>query len=235
MFVKIILRSFYPFEVTTYAITTRKKVRDLVSTDANWMKEASRAGQIFLCNPYERPAISLEELRRKRIPKYVGRRASESHSPRILNIQCIFIFPKLIRISVMEECEGTSTAISILLSRFKTLPKVCYYDDNCNLAKSVILRTPWVNDECLIASDRFHYRGHKCNTVCDPDSYSLSRLHSTSSAESINQQCNFSKSHIRFIRKDNFMLFFPIKAIHINIRAVIRDKRGTQDIDDAPF
>ena len=99
----------------------------------------------------------------------------------------------------MDESEGTSTALSVLVSRFKVLPKICYYDNSCNLAKSVVLRTLWINETCLIVSDRFHYRGHECNIVCDPESYEDTRFHSTSGAESINQMWNFSKSHIRFL------------------------------------
>ena len=44
--------------------------------------------------------------------------------------------PKLIGLSVMDECESVSTAMSVLLSRFKNLPQATYYDNNCNLEKS---------------------------------------------------------------------------------------------------
>ena len=37
----------------------------------------------------------------------------------------------------MEESQGPSSALSILLSRFKTLSKVFNYDYNCNLASQL--------------------------------------------------------------------------------------------------
>ena len=145
-------------------------------TDPNWMKEASRTGQIFPCNPHVRPAISFGITSKRENSENCMKncKASESHSPGMFTVHCVCRIPNSIGISLTKEFEGTSTALSILLSRFKTLPKICYYDGSCNLAKSVILRTPLVYGECLIASDRFHYRAHKFNIVFDPDSYSLS-------------------------------------------------------------
>lgn len=60
----------------------------------------------------------------------------------------------------MDECEGVSTALNVLLSRFLWLPRTLYYNNGCNLLKSIILMVHWVNDECLILSDRFYYRTH---------------------------------------------------------------------------
>ena len=53
----------------------------------------------------------------------------------------------------MDMCESTSTALSDLVSRFLVLPKICYYDNSFNLAKSAILRNLWVNETCPIVSD----------------------------------------------------------------------------------
>lgn len=134
----------------------------------------------------------------------------------------------------MVECEGENTAQSFLLSRFRTLLKFCYYDDSCNRAKYAVLRTPWVKEECLAASDRFQYRGHKCSIVCYPDSYSMSGLHRTSDAEFINQQWNFSESYTRFLKKRPYT-FLGIKSTFVSICARIRDKRGTKDFGDKHF
>ena len=131
----------------------------------------------------------------------------------------------------MEECEGMSTALSILLSRFKELPTVCYYDDSCDLAKSVVLRTAWVNDDFLIVSYRFHYRGHKRNLVTDPNSYGVCREHRKSGAESINQLWNLSKSNNRFLSQENLIPFVSLRAIFINIRSCIREYYRKADFD----
>ena len=133
-------------------------------------------------------------------------RASESHSRGIFTVQCYCRYPKILRLSVMSECEGVSTAISVLLSRFKHLPRACYYDNACNMLRSIDLRLPWINETCLIVCDRFHYKGHTCNSVCDPDSYLSCSNHLTSAAESLNNLWNFSKSHFRHLKGENMMV-----------------------------
>jgi len=196
-----------------------------------------QTGQLFPGHPMVRPSIDFGRSARNENESKCRKdyRASDTHSPGIFTVQCVCRYPKVIGVSVMDECEGTSTAMSILLSRFKSLPRVCYYDNSCNLAKSIILRTPWVNEKCLVVSDRFHYRGHKCNVVNDPDSYPACRMHSTSGAESINQHWNFSKSHVRFLSADNLMPFLAIRTVFLNIRARIREKFGVMDIDDSHY
>ena len=162
-------------------------------------------------------------------------RASSSHSSRMFTVQCAFRHPKLIVISVMDECDGISTSMSILVPRFKELSAVCYYDDACNFRKSIILRTPWINESCKIACDRFHYHSHKRNVVCDPDIYISCSRHQKSSAESINQRWNLSKSYIRFLGSKSLMPFLAIRAIFINISALIYEKYETHDIDEAHY
>jgi len=160
---------------------------------------------------------------------------SESHSPGIFTVQCVCSHPKLIGISVMQECEGVSTALSVLLARFRRLPRVCYYDNACNMSKSIILRCPWVNDDCIIVCDRFHYHGHTCNSIWDPSNYPSCRNHATSGAEAINHVWNFSKSHLRFLRPDNMMPFLAARAVFVNIRASIREFNGKTDINAKQF
>ncbi len=131
--------------------------------------------------------VGQDEGECKKLSKHY--RASYFHSPGIFTAQCACRYPKLI---------GLSTVLSMLISRFRILPRACYYDNGCNMLRSVAIRTPWVEEQCLIVSYRSHYRSHKCDIVTDPDSYSWCKPHSTSSAESINQHWKFSKPHVRF-------------------------------------
>ena len=85
----------------------------------------------------------------------------------------------------MNEWESVSTAMSIILSRFKYLPMAKYYDNRRILSKSVHFRFPWIKDQTIIMSHRFHYRSHRPNTVTDPDSYEMCKSHLTSEAKSI--------------------------------------------------
>ncbi len=107
----------------------------------------------------------------------------------------------------MSECEGISTALSVLLSRFKLLLRVTYYDNGCNMPKSIAIRAPSVNESTLVLCDRFHYKSHSCNSNCDPVNHQSCSVHHTSGAESINQLWNFSKNHVTFLNADNLMPF----------------------------
>ena len=203
----------------------------------DWIDEALDTGELFPGNPVMRPNVTFGRSSRT---ENVARckknyRKSDSHSPGIFTVQRVCRCPKLIGLSVMDECEIVSTAMSVLLSRFKYLPKATYYDNGYNLSKSVLIRFPWINDETIIMSDRFHYRSHKCNTVTDPDRYAICNDHRTSGTESINQQWNFSKKHIRYLSPENLMSYLAIRSVFLNIRTSIREKFEIQDIGDTHF
>ena len=104
--------------------------------------------------------------------------------------------------------KGVNTALSVLLLLFRNLPRVCYYDNACNMLRSIFLGVPWINGDCLIACDRFLYRGRTCNSIRDPGSYRSYDGHGTSGAESENQLLNFSKSHLPFLHPYKVMPFF---------------------------
>ena len=120
----------------------------------------------------------------------------------------------------MDSCEGVSTAFSVLLSRFKVLPRCTYYDNACNLRKSVALSIPWVNELTRIACDRFHYRGHVCNSVNDPSAYPSSDSHNTSNAEVLNRMWSTLKSLSRLLNPKNLMSFLIARAALMNTRSI---------------
>ena len=197
-----------------------------------WFYEACETGELFPGRPQVRPNMdfgptSSAENSRSCRKHYSKARA---HTPGIFTVQCACKRPKLLGVSVMTRTEGVSTALSVLLSRFKILPRVCYYDNGCNMARSIVLRVPWVNNECLLVCDRFHYASHTCNSICDPDSYTSCTDHATSSAESINQLWTFSKSHLRFLGPENLMPFLTARSIFMNVRAYVREETGKSDI-----
>ena len=130
----------------------------------------------------------------------------------------------------MTRTEGISTASSVLLSRFRKLPRVCYYDNSCSMARSIILIVPWVNNEYRVVCDRFHYASYTCNSICDPDSYVSCAEHATSGAESINALWTFSKSHLRFLRPENLMPFIAARSVLLNLRCAVREAYRKSDI-----
>lgn len=89
---------------------------------------------------------------------------------------------------------------------------------------------PWVNDRCILVCDRFHYKGHKCNSFWDPDSYVSCADHGTSSVEAINQLWTFSKSHMRFLRPENLMPFLAARSVFLNVRSSVREATCKTDI-----
>jgi len=221
-------------DIRSYNARHRHGTTEMPVPCNNWLDEAARTGELFPGRPEVRPRIDFGRDGRSRENTRNCRKLytkSETHSPGIFTVQCACRNPKLLGLSVMMQCEGVSTALSVLLSRFKRLPQVCYYDNACNMAKSIVLRVPWVNDDCIIACDRFHYRGHTCNSIADPDSYILCDDQSSSGAEAINHLWSFSKSHFRFLNAKNLMPFLAARSVFINVRALLRQEEGKTEID----
>ena len=122
----------------------------------------------------------------------------------------------------MSVCEGVSTALSVLLSRFQQLPRVCYFDNGCNMARSIAMRLPWMNESSLIVCYRFHYKGHTYNSVCDTDSYWSCDGHVIFGTESLNHLLNLSKMHVRHLKRNKLIAFLAIRAVFINLKTISR-------------
>ena len=99
----------------------------------------------------------------------------------------------------MESAEGASTALSVLLSRFKILLSICLYDNLCNAYISASIRLPRVEESKKLLVSRFHYKSHKCTSVLDSNSYISCDYKRRSAAESLNRVRSASKSYVRFL------------------------------------
>ncbi len=203
------------------------------------MSDAKLTGELFPCHHEVRPRIDFGPSSRTENRKSCRKNydSSDSHSPGIFTVLCTCRHPVLSGFSVMVQNEGTSTALSVLLNRFQALPRVTYYDNVCNMMRSVTLGTPWVAEKTTLVCDRFHYRHHKCNSVHEPDSYPSCRLHASSGAESVNNLFAFSRSHIRFLRESNLITFLAARSVFLNVRAKIMASKGKNgaDIDEIEF
>lgn len=197
-------------------------------------EEALRTGEIFPGRVLIRPRLDFGRTKNAENDHECSKKyaASKRFTPGIFTVQCCCSYPKILGISVMDRCEGVSTALSVLLSRFKELPRVTYYDNACNMAKSIILRVPWLNDMTRIVCDRFHYSGHICNSVTDPGSYPSCDFHKTSNAEAVNHLWSHSKQFSRYLNAQNLMPFLYLRATFLNIRARYREVNATTDIED---
>lgn len=94
---------------------------------------------------------------------------------------------------------------------------------------SVMLRVLWVNDDCLIVFERFHYKSRTCNSVCGSDSSVSCLKYATSGAESVNLFWAFSKSHLRFLKPINVIPLITARAMVISIRGRIREFNRKQN------
>ena len=214
---------------------TDREKRDESGLLAVSASSAARTGELYPGRPLVRPRVRFNNggcrdgWSDECTKSY---RHGQNHSPGLFTLQCACVHPKLLGISVMMSSESVSTALTAVISRFKTLPEIAFYDNACNLARSVTLRFPWVNEKMKILCDRFHYRTHKCGPEFDPDSYADCSDLLTSGAESLNRQWSVSRSNIRFLSGQNLIPFLYARAIFINLRAHLRDERKAQDIED---
>ena len=202
-----------------------------------WMKEAARTGELFPGRLEVRPSprfgpSARSENVRTCLKNY---RTSNSNSPGIVSVQCVRRHPRLIGLFIMLECEGITTSLSVFLFRFRVLPRVTYYDNACNMLKSIVQRAPWVNDDTLIVCDRFHDKSQGCSSVCDPDSYKSCLDHGSSSVESINHLWSLSKSHLRYLHSDNLMPFLTARAVFLNVRARCGEHVKKMDVDKKQY
>lgn len=116
----------------------------------------------------------------------------------------------------------------------RTLSLVCYYENACNMSRSIVSLCPWINDEFVIVCDRFQYHGHTCNSICDPNSYSSSSKHSAW----VQRQliiCGLSKSYLKFLCPDYLITFLAAPAVYINVRASVREELKKSDIFGIEF
>ncbi len=123
--------------------------------------------------------------------------------------------------------------MSVVLSRFRKLPRALFYNNTCNFSKSAILRCPWIFHATKVCVDRFHFRSHKCCSSFDPDSYPVLDDLKTSGAEAINSRIAESRKNIRFLNGANLTPFLAAKCLFINLRAHYRQKTGVWDAEDA--
>ena len=139
----IVVRKRYPevFEenqtedVRVYNYIHRKRLELAGTINNNWFCEAQRRSEFFPERPQVRPSMTFGNISRKDNAHSSRKNSikSDSHSPVIFTVQCVCRHPKLIGLSVKGEFEGMITALSVLFSRFKVLPRVCYYENACSI------------------------------------------------------------------------------------------------------
>ena len=84
--------------------------------DDDWLSEAQRTGEFFPGITQIRPVTTFGDSSKKENSRSCRKNhvKSDSHRPGIFTVQCVCRYTKLIGLSVMQECEGVSTALSVL-------------------------------------------------------------------------------------------------------------------------
>ena len=158
--------------------------------------------------------------------------ASKKFSPGVLTIQCCCETPQLLGYVVMIRAESTSLALNSMLTHFQIPPRVVYYDNACNLAKSVMLRAPWLLHLSKFIVDRFHYKGHTCCELYDAESYDCMDVDRTTTAESFNARLEKSVPYLRFVKAENLIPQLNIRFALLNIASRYRRRFRTDDLED---
>lgn len=188
---------------------------------------AAASGELFPGGPLIRPGIRFKNSKEGDGWSDCSKNYQHhpSHTPGLFTVQCVCLRPILLGITVTNESESISTALNNLVCRFPTLPRVTVYDNACNFARSVRLRMPWVLAQTNMMMDRFHYRTHCCTSLYDPDTFPMCYGLQTSRAEALNRRWSTSRTHIRYLYGSNLMPFINARAVFLNLRAQVREKK----------
>jgi len=122
---------------------------------------------------------------------------------------------------LLRETESPAHAVAALVQRFKTLPRVIYFDTACQAQRNALRRVPWLMDGCCTAwfIDRFHRCNHKCSPVFNADQFpQLTRGHDTSGAERQHSIKKRSKNSLSYMTQRRFIVRSRFIAAHNNIR-----------------
>ena len=166
--------------------------------------------------------------------KHCGKRyaSSSTHTPGVLVVMCACSHPKLIGFIVMTRAESTSLALSSVLMFFQKPPAVMLYDNACNTLDAALLRLPWLMMYSLLIVDRFHYKGHTCNSLFDADMYRLLDAIKSSAAESINAKIKRALYHMRFSRGNLLVYYLNVRFALLNLTTIYCEWTGKSDVED---
>lgn len=158
---------------------------------------------------------------------------SKRFTPGILTVQCCCNKPQLLGYIVMTRAESTGLALTSMLTNFQVPPRVVYYDNACNLVRSVITRVPWLMHLSKFMVDRFHYKSHTCSEIFDPDSYYSMGQDKSTTAESINARIEKSVPYLRFLKAENLIPHLNLRFALLNVTTRYRRMHQTDDLEDS--
>jgi len=140
-------------------------------------------------------------------------------APGVITFMCACGY--IIGFELLRETESPAHAVAALVQRFKTMPRVIYFDTACQAQRNALRRVPWMMDGVCTAwfIDRFHRCNHKCSPVFNADQFPhLTRGHDTSGAERQHSIKKRSKNSLSYMTQRRFIVRSRFIAAHNNIR-----------------
>ena len=203
----------------------------LGATDAQRVPDLSPiTGFSFPGRPQVRPFFMFDQLEGKQCGKRYA--INTNHSPGLLTLQCACGNPKFIAYIVMTRAESTSLTLAAVIMFFVIPAAVILYDNACNTLASALLRIPWLLLLSFILVDRFHYKGHTCNSFFNPDCYRTMDQIKTNAPEINNSKLKRSLYNMRFLAGDTLVYYLNVRFALLNLQAKYSEDFNTKDLED---
>lgn len=125
----------------------------------------------------------------------------------------------------MFQAESVADALSLILERFPSLPKVVFYDVACKIDRNGMQRVRSILSHhgvrfCL---DRAHATGHTCSCVYDPDeSLAVTNCVSTQAAEVQHSMSVKFRGHLTYMSPASFMAHRIAQLSLMNLTAAFK-------------
>jgi len=138
----------------------------------------------------------------------------------VFNIVCPHVVTMGFR--VMFQAESVADALSLVLERFPSLPRVVFYDVACKMDRNGMQRVRSILSHhgvrfCL---DRAHAKGHTCSCVYNPDeSLSVTNCVSTQAAEVQHSVSVKFRGHLTYMSPTSFMAHRIAQLSFMNLTA----------------
>lgn len=159
----------------------------------------------------------------------------------VFNVVCPHVVTLGFR--VMFDAESVGDALSVILERFPTLPRVIFYDVGCKLDRNAFRRVRTIirNHKVKIVLDRVHARGHTCSPIYFPNE-ALGRTNgvATQAAEVQHSVSVKFRSHLAYMSPESFMAHRLVQLSMMNLAASFKvqhpeSKEENEDVDLAPY
>lgn len=141
----------------------------------------------------------------------------------VLNIVCPHVV--IFGFRVMFQAESVADALSLILERFPTLPKVVFYGVACKIDRNGMQRVRFIlsHHGVCFCLDRVHAKGHTCSCVYNPDAaLAVTNCVSTQAAEVQHSISVKFRGHLTYMSPASFMAHRIAQLSLMNLTAAFK-------------